>query len=113
MRDHRVAGVGLVLDQHFPVAIVHVAQHAAGDFQPADRRAIDHVVDARQALAEIVLEVRAAVVQLREHEAAIILDVARPARMPLRGLAILEAGVFVALAQRHREQRAVGPEDQA
>jgi hypothetical protein len=49
VRHHRMAGVGQILDQHFPVAIVHVAQHAAGDFEPPGRRAIDHVVDGRQA----------------------------------------------------------------
>ena len=76
MRDHRMAGVGQILDQHFPVAIEDVAQRRAGDFEPAGRRAVHHVVDGREAIAEIFLEILAGVVHLGEHEAAVILDVA-------------------------------------
>ena len=75
VRHHRMAGVGLVLDQHLPIAVVHVAQHAAGDLEPSGRRAVHHVVDARQALAEELFEVRAGVVQLGEDEAAVVVHV--------------------------------------
>ena len=92
-----MAGVGLVLDQHLPIAVVHVAQHAAGDLQPAGRRAVDHVVDARQALAEELLEARAGVVQLGEDEAAVVVDVANRVHA-LRGVAVFELGALVALA---------------
>ena len=100
VRHHRMAGVGQVFDEHFPIAVVQVAQHAAGDFQPADRRAIHHVVDGREAVAEIVLEIGPDVVQLGENEAAIVFDVGhrRDAR---NGMALLEPGVLVALAQRN------------
>ncbi len=35
MRHHGVAGIGLVVDQHLPVAAVHVAQHPTGHFELA------------------------------------------------------------------------------
>ena len=88
MRHHRVAGVGLVLDHHLPIAVVHVAQHAAGDLQLSGRRAVDHVVEARQAFAEELLEARAGVVELGEHEAAIVVHVAHRAHA-LGGVALL------------------------
>ena len=106
---HRMTGVGQILDQHLPVAIVHVAQHAAGDFQPPGRRAIHHIVDRRQALAEIVLEVRPDVAHLGEDEAAIIFYIPHR-RDAFDGDALFQPGVLVALAQRDREQRAVGLE---
>jgi hypothetical protein len=34
MRHHRMAGVGLVLDQHLPVALMHVAQRRPGNLEP-------------------------------------------------------------------------------
>ena len=37
VRHHRVHGVVQVLDEHLPVAVVHVAQHAADDLQLARR----------------------------------------------------------------------------
>src|SRR5262245_52098179 len=75
MRNHWMAGVGLVLDQHFPIAVVHVAQHAARDLELSDRRAVDHVVEARERLAEEFLELRPRIVQLAEDEAAIVVHV--------------------------------------
>jgi hypothetical protein len=33
MGDHRMAGVGHILDQHCPVACVHEAQHSAPDVE--------------------------------------------------------------------------------
>ena len=104
-----MAGVGQVLDQHFPVAIVHVAENAAGDFQPAGRRAIDHVVDGRKAFAEILLEVGPDIAHLGEHEAAVILHMPH-AGNALIGLALLKTGMLVALAQWDREQRTIGLE---
>ncbi len=109
VRHHRVAGVCLVLDQHLPVAVVHVAQHAACHFQPADRRAVDHIVEARQAVGEEVLEAEAGIVQLGEHESAVVAHVL-DRRHALAGVAGLEPGVLVALSERDREQRPVGLE---
>ncbi len=102
-------GVGLVLDQHLPIAVVHVAEHAAGDLEPAGRRAVDHVVDARQAVAEELLEARPDVVELGEDEAAMIVDVADRVHA-LRGVALLELGALVALGERNLPERAVGAE---
>src|SRR3569832_653205 len=104
-----MAGGGLVLDQQLPIAIVHVAQHAAGDLEFADRRAVDHVVEARQAVAEELLEAQADIVELGEDEAAVIMHVADGAHA-FRRVALLETGVLVALAQRDRDQRTVGAE---
>ncbi len=106
VRHHRVAGVGLVLDQHLPIAVVHVAQHAAGDFELSDRRAVDHVVEARQAFAEEFLEAGPDIVELGEDETAIIVHVPHR-REAEHGVALLDAGTLVALAQRDREQRAI------
>ena len=107
--DHRVAGVGLVLDQHFPVAAVHVAQRRPFQDQPALGRAVDHVVDGREAVAEEALEVRPAVVQLDEDEVAVDPEIPHR-RQAADQRHVLEAGAVVALAQRDREQRAVGAE---
>src|SRR5262245_59917215 len=104
-----MAGVSLVLDKHFPVAVVHVAQDAAGDFQLSDRGAVDHVVEAREAVAEEFLEAGPHVVELGEYEDAIIVYVADRGKS-LDGVALLEARILVALAQGDREQRAVGLE---
>ena len=109
MRDHRVAGVGLVLDQHFPVAVVHVTQHAAGNFELPDRRAVDHVVEARQAVAEEFLEPEPRIVEFGKHETAVIVHMPHRGQA-LAGVALLEAGILIALAQRDREQRPVGLE---
>ncbi len=109
MRDHRVAGVRLVVDKHLPVATVHVAQHAACDFKLSDRRSVDHVVEARQAVAEEFLEARPFVVQPREDEAAIIAHVLQ-ARHALRGGRVPEAGILVALRPGQAQQGAVGAE---
>jgi hypothetical protein len=56
VRHHRMAGVGLVLDQHFPVALMHVSQRRPGNLEPAGGRAVDHVVERRQRFAEELLE---------------------------------------------------------
>ena len=109
MRHHRMAGVGLVLDQHLPVTIVHVAQHAAGHFEPAGRRAVDHVVKARQAVAEKLLKTGPDIVEFGEHKAAVIVHVLDRAHAA-SGMALLDAGVLVTLLQGDREQRAVGLE---
>ena len=44
MGDHRVGSVGLVLHQHLPIAIVHVAQHAAGNFEPPSRGTVERTL---------------------------------------------------------------------
>jgi hypothetical protein len=104
-----MAGVGLVLDQHLPIAIVHVAQHAAGDLELAHWRTVDHVVEARQAFAEEFFEIEAAIVDLGEYETAVVTDMAHR-RHSGRGMALLETGILVALLQGNREQGAVGLE---
>src|SRR5262249_19118368 len=109
MRNHGMAGVGLILDQHLPIAIVHIAQHATGDLELADWRAIDHVVEARQAFTEKLLEIEAAIVDLCEYEAAIVPDMTHW-RHSGRGAALFKAGVLVTLLQRDGEERAVGLE---
>ena len=109
MGDHRMAGVGLVLDQHLPVAVVHVAQHAACHFELSDRRAVDHVVEARQRLAEELLEAQADVVQLAEDEAAIVVHVAYR-RHAARGMAVGEAGAVISRLQGNAGQAAVEAE---
>ena len=101
VRDHGMAGVGLVLDQHLPIAVVHVAQHAARHLEPALRRAVDHVVEARQRLAEELLEAQADIVQLGEDEAAVVVHVAHR-RHAARGVAVGKARAVVALLQRER-----------
>ena len=52
MRDHGVHRVVQVLDEHLPVAVVQVAQAAAGDLQLALGRAVGEVVDRGQRVAE-------------------------------------------------------------
>ena len=98
VRHHRMAGIGLVLDQHLPIAIVHVAQHAAGDLEPASRRAVDHVVEARKTLAEELFETRAGVVQLGEDEAAVVVHVANRVHA-LGGVAVVQSCLVITLAQ--------------
>src|SRR5262245_65115499 len=102
MGDHRVGSVGLVLQHHLPIAIVHVAQHASSNFEPPGRGTIDHVVDAAEAFAEKLFEVRTYVVQLGKDEAPIISYVADGAD-PLARMARLKPGVFVSLSQRDKE----------
>src|ERR1700730_2608440 len=103
MGDHRVGCVGLVFYQHLPIAIVHVAQHASGNFESPGRGPVDHIVDAAEAFAEKFFEVRTRVVQLRKDEAPIIPYVA-DGTDPLARMARLESGVFVSLPQRDEEQ---------
>ena len=97
MGDHRVGSVGLVLHQHLPIAIVHVAQHASGNFEPPGRGTVDHVVDAAEAFAEKLFEVGTRVVQLCKDEAPIISYVAHWAD-PLARMARLKPGFFVSLS---------------
>ena len=75
VRHHRVHGVIEVLHEHLPVAIVVIAQHAAGDLQPSLRRAVGHIVDGAQRIAEILAKIRALVAQAREHETAVVFHV--------------------------------------
>ena len=103
MRDHRVGSVGLVLHQHLPIAIVHVAQHASGNFESPGRRTVDHVVDAAEAFAEKLFEIGTCVIQLCKDEAPIISYVAHGADALAR-VARLEPGVLVSLPQRDKEQ---------
>jgi len=104
-----MAGVGLVVDQHLPVAAVHVAQHAARDFQAAFRRPVHHVVQRGQRVAEEFLERLALGIQAAEHKAAMVAHVLDGGHA-LAGFAVFQAGVFVALFQRDRQQAAVGLE---
>ena len=102
-----MAGIGLVLDQHLPIAVVHVAQHAAGDLEPSSRRAVDHVVEARKTLAEELFETRAGVVQLGEDEAAVVVHVANRIHA-IGGVAVVQSCFIIALAQGNLTQRAIG-----
>ena len=108
VHHHRVHRVVQVLDEHLPVAVVHVAQAAAGDLELALGRAVGHVVDRAQRVAEVVLEVGAGIVELDEDEAAVARARAspRPGRGPTSHS--LHAGAVVALLQRDGQQRAVG-----
>ncbi len=108
MGDHRMARVGLVFDQHLPIAIMHVAQHAAGDFEPSGGRAIDHIVDAREAFAEKFFKTDAGRTQSREDEAAIIVDIGDDVEA-MCGVTLFEPRVVIAFLLREREQAAVGP----
>ena len=103
MGDHRVGRVGLVLHQHLPIAIVHVAQHASGNFESPGRRTVDHVVDAAEAFAEKLFEIGTCVIQLCKDKAPIISYVAHGAD-PLARVARLKPGVLVPLPQRDKEQ---------
>ena len=109
MGDHRMAGIGLVLDQHFPVAVVHVAQHAARHFQFPDGRAVDHVVEARQRLAEKLLEARSDVVELAEDEAAIVVHVAHRGHAARRQ-AVGKAGIVISRLQGNAGKAAIEAE---
>ena len=104
-----MAGVGLVLDQHLPVAVVHVAQHAARDLQPPGGGAVHHVVDAGQGLAEVLFKAEAGGGHPAEHEATVVVDMAH-GHQPLGGLALRERGVLVAGGQRQGGGAAVGAE---
>src|SRR5437764_14976287 len=103
MGNHWVGRVGLVLYQHLPITIVHVAQHAPANFEPPGRRAIDHIVDAAEAFAEEIFEIRTCIVELCKDEASIIPYVADGAD-PLARMARLKSSVFVSLPQRDKEQ---------
>src|SRR5580704_15305462 len=81
----------------------------AGDFKPPDRRAVDQIIDAGKAFAEIVLEAKPGIAHFRKHEAAVVPHMTN-ARNALRGFTAFEPGMLVALSQRDREQRAVGLE---
>ncbi|MNE41240.1 hypothetical protein D3C80_1353000 [compost metagenome] len=109
MRHHRMHGVVEVLEEDLPVAIVHVSQHAAGHFEFAFGGAIAHVVDGGKRLAEELLEVRSLVIQPRENEAPVVPHMRHPRQSP-GPVALLETGVLVALAQRDRQQFAIGLE---
>ncbi len=91
MRHHRMAGVGLVLDQHLPIAGVHVADRRGLDGELPLRRAVDHVVDGREAFAEIVFEGDAGFAQACENEIAVDDDIPDP-RQPVIRLCVGEAG---------------------
>ena len=107
--DHGMTGIGLVLDQHLPIATVQVAQRRALDHQLSLRRAVDHVVDRRQALPEELLEALPALVQLDEDEVAVDVEVGDRAQTA-GGFSVVQSGILVTLLERDRQQLAVGPE---
>ena len=109
MRDHRVAGVGQVIDQHLPVAFVHVAQHAAGDFQFADRGAVHHVVEAGEGGAEIIVEADAVRAEPGEDEIPIHMHRADRGHA-LGGFGLLKSGIVITLRQRDGGDAAIGAE---
>ena len=71
MRDHRVTGIGLVLREHFPVASMHVPEHASGDLESTCWRPINHVVEGGKGFAEIVVKSNALAAQAAKDEPAI------------------------------------------
>ena len=99
-------GVIEVFDEHLPVALVHEAQAAAGDFELAFGGAIGHVVDRAQRVTKVSLEVLACVIDLDKDEAAVAAHM-RHRGEPLGRFALVQAGVFIAFFQRNGEQRAV------
>ena len=74
MRDHRMHRVVEILDEQFPVALVQVAQRAADHLEPAGGRAVRHVVDGREGLAEIILKARTPRAQPHEYESPMLRD---------------------------------------
>ena len=109
VRHHRVAGVGLVLDQHLPIAAVAVAQRRALQHQPPLGRAVHHVVERRERLAEVVLEALPHGVQPGEHEPPVLVPGAHRLQ-PAPSAGLVEPRPLVALAERDGEQRPVGAE---
>src|SRR5689334_19467205 len=95
---HRVVQV---LDEHLPVAVVQVAQAAAGDLELALGRAVGEVVDGGERVAEKFAEADALRRQPREHESSVGFCVYR--RQP--GLHYLRT---VTLPQRDVEEGTVG-----
>src|SRR5271170_800816 len=64
-------GVAEVFEVEFPVAVVSMLEDAAGDFDLAVRRAVDHVVERRGHVAEPALQARSFGRLIDENEAAI------------------------------------------
>ena len=111
MRHHGVAGVGLVVDQHLPVAAVHVAQHPTGHFQLAFGGSIDHVVYGREGVAEKIGERFALPRQTAKHKVAVHLHRAHRGHAQRR-LGALQATECVATFQgygQHSPIQLVGP----
>ena len=92
----------------FPVAAVFQRKARIRDLDLAVRRAVDQIVDHLGHRAEMFGQRRGIFVQRGKHEAAIDRDAADPLHVVLR---IVETeGVGIALAMRHRVERAVRPE---
>ena len=102
---HRIVQV---LDEHLPVAIVHVPEHSAGHFETSHRGAVGHVVHGGQGLAEVVLEAQAGGAEAREHEAPVLRDV-RHGRHAARRGRFIEPAAGVAFAQGDGAHAAVEP----
>jgi len=106
VRYHRVAGVGLVVHQHFPVAVVHVAQHAAFDLQFAFGRAIHHVIQRGQRFAEKILKTLPLRVQAAEDEIAVVFHRAHLCHAAA-GFILRELFRRIAALERQRKNAAV------
>ena len=100
--------VGGVFQMQLPVAAVFQREARIRDLDLAGRRAVDEIVDDLRHRAEMVDQRLGILVQRGEHEAAVDGDAADPLHVVLR---IVETeGVGIALAVRHRVERAVRPE---
>ena len=75
--DDSCATIGCMVSLRFSTNIFQlqscmIAQHAAGDLEPAFGRAVDHVVDRSQRLAEVFPEPRPRRSKTRKHETSIV-----------------------------------------
>ena len=97
------------INQHLPVAVVHVTQHTTGNLQPAFGRTVDHVVDGRQRVTKILHEADTSRAEPTKHKIAINLNRLHWGHALAR-FAAVKAGIFVALFQRHGQQLTVSLE---
>src|SRR6185436_2987771 len=93
-------------DEHLPVAVVQVAQAAAGDLELALGRAVGEVVNGGERRAEIIAKADALRGQAHEDEPAVGGEIFYE-REPAPGFALGEARAVVALGERNVEDRAV------
>ena len=105
VREPRMRGVAEVFEIEFPVAVIGMLEDAAGDFELAVGRAIDHVVERRRHVAEPVFERWPLGGLIDENKAAI----ARHARhmQHRHGRAFRIEARRIAVLQRHSFQAAV------
>ncbi|MNV57649.1 hypothetical protein D3C71_1499920 [compost metagenome] len=106
MGGHGVHGVVDVFKIHLPVAADDVANHAAGHHQASAGRAVGHVVQPLQCIAEVGREIDALRVQSHEDEIPVHGHRA-DTRQALSGLTLRHLRAGVLLAQRNAQRAAV------